>query len=118
MQTTFTVFQMANYHNPNHWAEPDSYLPKRWLPKSHPLYDDKFKNDNRATFKPFSYGPRDCLGKNLAYSEMRLILARLLFGFDFELVPGQEDWHDALRTFLVWERMPLNISLKKRTTTA
>ncbi|KAL6882176.1 cytochrome P450 [Trichoderma longibrachiatum] len=116
--TTLTVFQMATYHNPKHWAEADSYLPERWLPKSHPLYDDKFKDDNRATFKPFSYGPRDCLGKNLAYSEMRLILARLLFGFDFELVPGQEGWHDALRTFLVWERMPLNIHLKKRSTTA
>jgi hypothetical protein len=49
---------------------------------------------------------------------MRLILARLLFGFDFELVPGQEGWHDALRTFLVWERMPLKIFLKKRTRTA
>ncbi|UKZ78591.1 hypothetical protein TrVFT333_006337 [Trichoderma virens FT-333] len=114
--TAITVFQEVTYHNPEHFTEPDSYIPERWLPKSHPFYDAKFKEDNRAVFKPFSYGPRDCLGKNLAYSEMRLTLSRMLYKFDVELAPGQENWHSAQRTFLAWERRPLNIYLKRRQT--
>ncbi|KAL7943935.1 cytochrome P450 [Trichoderma barbatum] len=112
--TRISVFQEATYHNPEHWAEPDCYIPERWLPKSHPLYDAKFKDDNRAVFKPFSYGPRDCLGKNLAYSEMRLIVSRILLRFDLELAPGQEDWHSSQRMFTIWERKQLNIYLKRR----
>ncbi|KAL7785758.1 cytochrome P450 [Trichoderma afarasin] len=112
--TAITVFQEVTYHNPEHFAEPDSYIPERWLPKSLPFYDAKFDNDNRAVFKPFSYGPRDCIGKNLAYSEMRLTLSRMLYRFDVELVPGQENWHSAQRTFMAWERRPLNIYLKRR----
>ncbi|KAH6603743.1 cytochrome p450 3a17 [Trichoderma cornu-damae] len=112
--TLISVYQEASYHNPEHWTEPDSYNPERWLPESHPFYDPKFENDNRAVFKPFSYGPRDCLGKNLAYTEMRLIVSRMLHRFDLELAPGQENWHSCQRTFLVWERGPLNIYLKRR----
>ncbi|KAL7793870.1 cytochrome P450 [Trichoderma ceciliae] len=114
--TKISVYQEATYHNPEHWVEPNSYIPERWLPKSHPLYDPKFKDDNHAVFKPFSYGPRDCIGKNLAYSEMRLIASRILHRFDIELAPGQEDWHSSQRTFVAWERGPLEIYLKRTKT--
>ncbi|KAL7928659.1 cytochrome P450, partial [Trichoderma chlorosporum] len=112
--TAISVFQEATYHNPEHWAEPDSYIPERWLSKSHPFNDSRFENDNRAVFKPFSYGPRDCVGKNLAYSEMRLIVARMFYQFDFKLAPEQDDWHSSQRTFLAWERKPLYVYLKRR----
>ena len=64
--------------------------------------------------KPFSYGPRDCIGKNLAYSEMRLIVARTLYRFDVDLAPGQEEWHSSQNAHLVWNKAPLNITLKPR----
>lgn len=66
-------------------------------------------------FKPFSFGSRDCIGKNLAYSEMRVIIARLLWRYDFRLAPGQEGWQDAQHTFLVWSKGALNIHLQPRT---
>lgn len=65
-------------------------------------------------FKPFSYGARDCIGKNLAYAELRVILSHILFKFDFELKPGQSDWHEKQASFLVWDKDPLNITLKLR----
>lgn len=45
-----------------------------------------FDRDNRACVLPFSCGPRDCLGKGLARAVVGLVMARLLFGFDVEMV--------------------------------
>ena len=39
----------------------------------------------RRAFCPFSIGPRGCIGKSMAFMEMRLTLARLLFLFDMTL---------------------------------
>ena len=57
------------------------------------FYDDEiwggehFKGYNPSTerFSPFTFGPRDCLGKNFAQMEMRTILANVFYNFHFEL---------------------------------
>ncbi|KAG5748101.1 hypothetical protein H9Q70_009229 [Fusarium xylarioides] len=112
--TVVTVYQWATFRNPINFADPDSFRPERWLPKTHALYNEKYADDNRAVFKPFSYGARDCIGKNLAYTELRVILCHVLFKFDFELKPGQSDWHEKQTSFLVWDKDPLHITLKLR----
>lgn len=104
----------STYRNPKHFAEPHSFIPERWFPETHPRYDARFKNDNKSVFKPFSFGPRDCIGKSLAYSEMRLTMARLLYRFDFELAPGHEDWLSKQRAFVIWEKGPLEVRLRER----
>ena len=35
--------------------------------------------------RPFTYGPRNCLGKNFSQMEMRLILLNIFKDHDFEL---------------------------------
>ena len=114
MQTVCSVFQWSTFRNPDNFAHPDSYRPERWLPSSHPLYDPQFANDNKSVHKPFSFGTRDCIGKNLAYLELRLIAARILFQFDVELAPGQDDWHSRQDLFLIWRKPPLNVILTPR----
>ncbi|KAH7323227.1 cytochrome P450 [Stachybotrys elegans] len=104
----------ATNRNPEHFHEPNSYRPERWLKPSHPRYDDRFANDNRSMCKVFSHGPRDCIGKNLAYAEMRLIISLVLYRFDFSLAPGQEDWHTSQTTSITWEKRPLKIHLTAR----
>lgn len=42
-------------------------------------------NPSTARFSPFTYGPRDCIGKNFAQSEMRAILFYVFRNFSFEL---------------------------------
>lgn len=42
-------------------------------------------NPASPRFSPFTYGPRDCMGRNFAQMEMRLILAMLIRNFNFEL---------------------------------
>jgi cytochrome P450 len=73
-----------------------------------------FHNDSRAVLQPFSVGPRNCIGRNLAYNEMRLILARVLWNFDLELCDESRDWNEQ-KSFLLWEKPALwcTLSLRK-----
>ncbi|PHH90361.1 hypothetical protein CDD83_3884 [Cordyceps sp. RAO-2017] len=117
LRAYISVYQWATFRNPENFVEPDSYLPERWLSETHELYEERFSSDKRAVFKPFSHGPRDCIGKNLAFAEMRLIICRLLLRFDFELAHPQDHWHDNQRTFGLWEKGPLYLRLTERSVT-
>ena len=56
------------------------------------------------------------MGQHLAWAEMRLILGKLLYHFDFEAVQGELfKWED-LRTFLFVEKKPIEVKLKQRET--
>lgn len=70
-----------------------------------------FHGDRRGASQPFSLGSRNCLGKSLAYNEMRVILARLLWNFDLRLCPESEGWHRQY-TYTLWEKPPLMCQLR------
>ncbi|KAJ4396731.1 hypothetical protein N0V93_000952 [Gnomoniopsis smithogilvyi] len=112
--TLVTVYQDSTFRNPANFADPDSFRPERWLPASHPLYNPMFANDNHDSFRPFSFGVRDCLGKNLAYSELRVFIARLLYRFDYTLQPGQENWLENSRVFVTWEKPEVKVVFRER----
>jgi hypothetical protein len=44
---------------------------------------------------------------------MRLILARLLWNFDFELIDKKFEW-TRQKAYLVWEKKPLMVRVKVR----
>ena len=48
---------------------------------------------------------------SLAYAEMRLILARIIFDFDMRLADDGKNWIDRQRGFTLWELVPLNVHL-------
>ena len=62
---------------------------------------------------PFSLGPRNCIGKTLAWAEMRVIVARIVWAFDLEAKGPKEEWLDwtTLRTFLVVEKKPIEVRM-------
>ena len=71
----------------------DEFWPERWLPdQTRTLLNGKLVPviTNTAAFNPFSVGPRSCLGKGLALTELTLTLAYLLSKYDFRLAPGSE----------------------------
>ncbi|KAJ0308585.1 hypothetical protein Brms1b_009463 [Colletotrichum noveboracense] len=94
---------VANRSTAN-WTRPDEFIPERWLGK-----DPEFAGDKRDASQPFLLGPRMCVGRNLAYAEIRVIIARLVCQFDIENVT-KEDWMDQ-KVFMAWEKMPLWIKL-------
>lgn len=55
------------------------------------------------------------LPNRLAWAELRITMAKLLWHFDFELASPDEDWWNKQRTYLIWERLPLMVNLKPRT---
>ncbi|KAK3985825.1 hypothetical protein QBC44DRAFT_150477 [Cladorrhinum sp. PSN332] len=98
------------------WHRPESFLPERWLPDASADPKSPFFNDARHALQPFTVGPRSCLGQNLAWAEMRLILAKLLWNFEF--TPSSDagkrlQWED-LRTFLLVEKRPIYVGLRLR----
>jgi len=51
-----------------------------------------------------------CFG-SLAYAEMRLILAKVLFNFDLELVDKTQEWMKGQKVFTLWEKPSLMVKL-------
>ncbi|KAE8331440.1 cytochrome P450 [Aspergillus sergii] len=112
-QTKVSVHQSAAYWSPANFHDPDRFIPERWLPEAKENPASPYYNDNRAVVQPFSTGPRNCLGKNLAYAEMRVILARVLWNFDITLCEESRHWRDQ-KTYILWEKPPLWVKLKGR----
>lgn len=48
---------------------------------------------------------------SMAYHEMRLIMAKVLYTFDFGLTPESQDW-GSQDTFILWQKKPLMCKLK------
>ncbi|KAI1414211.1 cytochrome P450 [Hypoxylon sp. FL1857] len=86
------------------WSQPDYFIPERWTGE-----DPQFNSDKRDASQPFSFGPRNCIGRNLAYVEMKLIIARLIWHFDIENAT-EGDWLDQ-KVYMIWEKTPLWIKL-------
>lgn len=96
----------AAYWSPTNFHDAAAFRPERWLPESTRNPSSPFYNDNRAVLQPFSVGPRNCIGRNLAYNEMRLILARVLWNFDIELCEESKAWNEQ-KAYLLWEKPAL-----------
>ncbi|KAJ6095342.1 hypothetical protein N7486_006088 [Penicillium sp. IBT 16267x] len=92
---------------------PERFLPERWLPEARTDPASPFFSDKRDVVQPFSAGPRNCIGRNLAYIEMRLILSRLLWNFDLGLCEESSDWYDQ-KAYTAWEKPPLMCRLTLR----
>ncbi|CAG9975461.1 unnamed protein product [Clonostachys byssicola] len=106
--TILGIWQWPMYHSPEHFLEPESFIPERWLD------DPRFVNDRKEAFQPFSFGPRKCLGRNLAFAEMRLILARIIWNFDLSVDPRSEDWLQKNESFSLWKKPDLYIYFSPR----
>lgn len=60
------------------FVRPDDFVPERWTTAPELVL-------NRAAFLPFSTGPYSCVGKALAYMELRSVVRRIVNEFDILL---------------------------------
>jgi cytochrome P450 len=104
-----TIVQAPMYsiqRSSTNFKDPDSFRPERFLAEGLYVYG----SDRRDAMNTFSTGPRNCIGKNLAYHEMRLILANILLHFDLELCDPTTDWMDQ-KVYTLWDKNPLMVKL-------
>lgn len=107
--TCIGIAQYPAYRSARNFKNPDAYKPERFL-------DDKeYEDDKRSVIQPFSVGPRNCIGQNLAMAEIRAILARLVWHFDFSLEENMHNWEDQ-KVFILWEKPSLMVKLTARET--
>jgi cytochrome P450 len=83
--TQFGVGIYALHHNEDYFPSPFTYKPERWFDSETSAEQLKLMHD---AFSPFSIGARSCPGKTMAYTQMSLVLAKVLWYFDFETTPG------------------------------
>jgi len=84
--TTLSVPAYTIHHSKSIWgADADEFNPDRWA-------EDKITEKQRAAFIPFSYGPRSCVGRNVAEMELALIVATVFRRYEFKLEQGVDEW--------------------------
>ncbi|KAI0336705.1 cytochrome P450 monooxygenase pc-bph [Cubamyces sp. BRFM 1775] len=87
------------------WGEDaDEFRPERWF--------EQDKNAIQKTFNPFSFGPRSCVGRNLANLELLVIIASIFRRYHFVL----QDPDAPLETMEGFLRKPLKcvVGMRRR----
>ena len=75
----------AIHREPRYWPQPDAFIPERWLvDKNDPLYPVK------GAWRGFEFGPRNCIGQELAMLEMKLVMVMTLRQFNVR--SSYEEW--------------------------
>lgn len=102
---------------------PDSFHPERWLSEEDQLkYEPGLFKDrsnvihNNTAFVPFSLGPSVCVGRNLAYLEMRMLVCALMHKFEvrFEESFRPKQYEEDMGDFFVMMRGKLPVVLTPR----
>ena len=93
--TDLGVPHYALHHNETYFPEPFIFKPDRWLTKtaSSDLRSDgtrveqEHQEKSAPAFTPFGVGRTSCIGRYLAYQEMALTLAHVIWQFDMRIQP-------------------------------
>ena len=83
--TNIWILHHVLQRNPDYWKDPDSFIPDRWLVgPEHPLYPV------RGAWRPFEFGPRNCVGQTLVTLDVRVALVMTVREFDIN--DAYEEW--------------------------
>jgi benzoate 4-monooxygenase len=87
--TVLSVPSFTIHRAPEVWgADVEAFRPERW-------FEEDKKEAMARTFNPFSYGPRGCVGKNLANEEMTIIVGSVFRRYEIVM----EDMGAPVRRF-------------------
>ena len=91
-------------HNEAYYPRPWDYIPERWLINEDPTHGKPETSDAlgeigtpesvalaKSAFCAFSLGPRACVGRSMAYKEVTIVIARLVWLFEMRLAPGRRE---------------------------
>lgn len=121
------VHTYSLHRDPRYFSIPNTFWPDRWISaedrkppaNGEVVHPDQFVHDTGA-FLPFSIGPANCAGKNLALLELRALVCHLLQKFDFHIPESEaqrmefEKWEEGVRDHVVLSRPSLPVVVKVR----
>ncbi|KAH5479181.1 hypothetical protein HBI52_224610 [Parastagonospora nodorum] len=88
------------------FEDPWIFRPERWLGKS--------EQNVREASQPFSLGTRGCIGQNLAWIEMRTIVAKVIYAYDLKWLNPVMDWHRESQMHILWHKPQLMVRVVAR----
>ncbi|TGO70657.1 hypothetical protein BELL_0689g00010 [Botrytis elliptica] len=109
--TSISVRPYAMNRSERYFSSPNDFVPERWLPEG--TRPSKFNDDHFSVSQPFSVGHSNCIGKNLAWAELRLVITRLLWAFDVAESGQRLDW-TKLKTLMIIQKEPIMVKIKIR----
>lgn len=124
-KTAVSVSTWCASHSSSNFRNPDSFVPERWLD------DPQYQSDKKLASRPFSLGPRGCIGKesvilieqgefalisyiSLSYVEQRLTVARMVWNFDLVNTDEAVEWSTEdnmknIKAFSTWQKPGLSV---------
>lgn len=76
------------HHNADNFPDASTYQPERWIVDKGTGVTVHDVSAAKAAFVSFSLGSRGCVGKPMAYAEISMALARVLWRFNIRLKEG------------------------------
>ncbi|KAI1881439.1 hypothetical protein JX265_000265 [Neoarthrinium moseri] len=98
---------ITSLHRDAHNApDPHAWKPDRWI-------GEQGKHGKPYTV-PFSIGSRSCIGITLAYLEMRIVLAKIVYTMEWEFVDDPGYWPDRCTLTQLWKKARLEMRFRRR----
>ncbi|KAG6872248.1 hypothetical protein C0995_011597 [Termitomyces sp. Mi166 len=121
--STFVSF-FSLHRDPRYFSPlPNTFLPERWLSAEQQsllepgiFKDPSLTITNQAAFIPFSVGPSNCVGKNLAWMEMRMLVCLLMHRYEMKFEEGYDvdRWDEDMCDYFVMMKGRLPVVLAPR----
>ena len=119
--TSVTVNAFSVHRDPrNFFPHPAAFWPDRWLIASSssspdPIAPKGFVH-NADAFIPFALGPMNCVGKNLALQEIRMVVCAVMHRLQISLREGwdAEEYERGFKAYLVASRPVVPVVVRAR----
>lgn len=100
--TVLSVPAYTIHHSTAIWGpDADSFRPERW---------ENITEAQKNAFIPFSYGPRACVGRNVAEMELALIVGTVFRRYEFELRQGEMETREGF----LRKPLALEVGMRRR----
>lgn len=91
------------------------FRPERWLHEEEGSGGNVvYRPENSFKFPVFHGGPRICLGKEMSYTQMKLVVAKIIDIFEVEVVPEMKNPPDYVLSLTMRMKDGLRVRVRKR----
>jgi len=105
--STLGLWVYTIHRDPKYWENPDTFDPDRFR-------DENKHKRHRYAWIPFSLGPRQCIGNNLALMEMKMMIIRVVQKFQILSDPNAEKPNSPYMSIVVQPHPKSSIILQPR----